>query len=213
VSFNLIFTRIPVGETCANLSQGIYFEFNGLNNHILSGDFLMDRRLFIAAAATSGFAIVAIRSGVASTESSPMKGDFPPLEKTLEDWQMLLNGEQYEVLFEEGTERPWISPLNNEKRAGTYICSACYLPLFLSETKFDSGTGWPSFYQPIAGNTETKRDWKMLFPRTEYHCARCGGHQGHVFNDGPEPTGERWCNNGVALRFIPASESMPGLRV
>ena len=177
------------------------------------GDFLMDRRLFITAVATSAVAIVAIRSGIAATDTTPMRGGFPPLDKTLEDWQMLLNDQQYEVLFEEATERPWISALNNEKREGSYIYSACYLPLFLSQTKFDSGTGWPSFYQPIAGNTATKRDWKMLFPRTEYHCARCGGHQGHVFNDGPEPTGERWCNNGVALLFIPTSEPMPGLRV
>ncbi len=116
-------------------------------------------------------------------------------------------------LFEDGTECPWISLLNAEKREGVYICAACYLPLFLSDTKFDSGTGWPSFYQAIEGNTETKRDWKLLFPRTEYHCARCGGHQGHIFNDGPEPTGHRWCNNGVALRFVPSSEVLPVLRV
>lgn len=173
----------------------------------------MERRLFIAGAFTSGLVIAANRGVFASTDASAMKGDFPPINKTREDWQKLLDAQQYEVLFEEGTERPWTSALNDEKREGTYICAACYLPLFLSETKFDSGTGWPSFYQAIEGNAGTKRDWKLLFPRTEYHCARCEGHQGHVFNDGPDPTGQRWCNNGVALRFIPSSESLPMLRV
>jgi len=150
---------------------------------------------------------------MATSDSSTMSGDFPAINKTAEEWKKLLDAQQYKVLFEEATERPWTSALNDEKREGTYICAACYLPLFLSKTKFDSGTGWPSFYQPIAGNTGTKRDWKLLFPRTEYHCARCGGHQGHVFNDGPEPTGQRWCNNGVALVFVPVSESLPDLRV
>ena len=116
------------------------------------------------------------------------------------------------MLFEEATERPWSSALNDEKRDGTYVCAACYLPLFVSEIKFDSGTGWPSFYQPIEGNTGSKNDWKLILPRTEYHCARCGGHQGHVFDDGPKPTGQRWCNNGVALSFVPATESLPELR-
>ena len=173
----------------------------------------MDRRLFIAAAVTSAFAIAANRGVIAATDPSAMKGDFPPVDKTREEWQKLLNAEQYKVLFEEATERPWSSPLNDEKREGIYICAACYLPLFLSNTKFDSGTGWPSFYQAIAGNVGTKRDWKLLFPRTEYHCARCGGHQGHIFDDGPEPTGQRWCNNGVGLRFIPSVETLPALRV
>lgn len=115
-------------------------------------------------------------------------------------------------MFEEGTERPWSSELNAQKREGTYVCAACYFPLFMSNTKFDSGTGWPSFYMPIEGNIGTKRDWKLIIPRTEYHCARCGSHQGHEFNDGPEPTGKRWCNNGVALKFIPSSEPLPALR-
>ena len=107
---------------------------------------------------------------------------------------------------------PLDKPLNQEKRDGTYICAACYLPLFASQDKYESGTGWPSFTQPIAGHMGQKRDFKLFFPRTEYHCARCGGHQGHVFDDGPKPRGERWCNNGVALRFIAASESLPELR-
>ena len=173
----------------------------------------MDRRLFIAGAITAVSTLAVGRGVIAATNSSPMKGDFPPIEKTREEWRQLLQAQQYRVLFEEGTERPWTSPLNDEKRDGTYVCAACYLPLFLSETKFDSGTGWPSFYQAIEGNTGTKRDWKLIIPRTEYHCARCGGHQGHVFDDGPEPSGQRWCNNGVGLLFIPAAEDLPALRV
>ena len=173
----------------------------------------MKRRQFIAGAVGSALAIAASRDIGAVIDTSEMKGDVMPLNKTKGEWKKLLEKQQYEVLFNESTERPWTSPLNEEKRDGTYVCAACNQPLFLSETKFDSGTGWPSFYQSIEDNSETKRDWKLLFPRTEYHCGRCGGHQGHLFNDGPEPTGQRWCNNGVALRFVPASESLPTLRV
>ncbi|ADI13530.1 peptide-methionine (R)-S-oxide reductase MsrB [Truepera radiovictrix] len=114
-----------------------------------------------------------------------------------------LTPEQIYVLRHEGTERPGSSPLNYEKRPGTYYCAGCGAPLFTSATKYDSGSGWPSFYAPIEGSIETKVDYKLLVPRTEYHCARCGGHQGHVFGDGPEPTGLRYCNNGVALTFVP----------
>ncbi|PJE43217.1 MAG: peptide-methionine (R)-S-oxide reductase [Pseudomonas sp.] len=135
-----------------------------------------------------------------------------PLNKPHSDWRDLLTPEAYAVLFEEDTEAPGSSPLNQEKRDGTYLCAACYLPLFASQDKYESGTGWPSFTQPIAGHMGTKRDFKLFFPRTEYHCARCGGHQGHVFDDGPKPRGERWCNNGVALRFIPQGEALPELR-
>jgi peptide-methionine (R)-S-oxide reductase len=110
------------------------------------------------------------------------------------------------VLFEEGTERAFTSPLNAEKREGTFVCAACEQPLFESGAKFDSGTGWPSFWKPIPGAIETKTDFKLLLPRTEYHCSRCGGHQGHVFSDGPAPTVQRYCNNGVSLRFVPAGE-------
>jgi peptide-methionine (R)-S-oxide reductase len=134
------------------------------------------------------------------------------LDKPLSEWRQLLTPAAYAVLFEEATERPFTSPLNDEKRAGTFICAACYLPLFESSTKFDSGTGWPSFYQAITGHTGTKTDYKLILPRTEYHCIRCGGHQGHVFDDGPPPTGQRWCNNGVALIFVPAGEPLPALR-
>lgn len=134
------------------------------------------------------------------------------LEKPDDEWRELLEPDAYEVLFEEATEPRGSSPLNDEKRDGTYVCAACFLPLFDSETKFESGTGWPSFYAPIDGAMGTKRDFRMLLPRTEYHCIRCAGHQGHVFDDGPEPTGQRWCNNGLALRFVPAGEELPELR-
>ena len=119
------------------------------------------------------------------------------------DWKRTLTSEQYRVLREEGTERPFSSPLNGEKRNGTYVCAGCGQALFTSDMKFDSGTGWPSFSTCIPGALDTKLDRKLFVTRTEYHCARCGGHQGHVFEDGPEPTGQRWCNNGVALRFEP----------
>lgn len=116
-------------------------------------------------------------------------------------WRQQLSGLQYEVLRQEGTERPSTSALNSEKRRGVFACSGCDLPLFTSEMKYDSGTGWPSFFTSIPDALETKRDFKMVWPRTEYHCVRCGGHQGHIFTDGPPPGGERWCNNGVALQF------------
>ena len=125
------------------------------------------------------------------------------------EWRQELPPAAYHVLFEEGTERAGTSPLNQEKRAGTFVCAACLAPLFRSDTKYESGTGWPSFFRPIPGALATKRDFKLIWPRTEYHCARCGGHQGHVFTDGPQPTGERYCNNGVALRFVPDGEPLP----
>ena len=136
---------------------------------------------------------------------------FEKLQKSAAEWRQLLSPSAYEVLFEEHTEPPFTSPLNDENRNGTYVCAACLLPLFESSGKYDSGTGWPSFSRPIEGHMATKRDFKLIWPRTEYHCARCGGHQGHVFKDGPPPTGQRWCNNGLALQFVPKGEPLPPL--
>ena len=135
-----------------------------------------------------------------------------PLKKTAAAWRALLPPAAYNVLFEEGTERPSTSPLNNEHRAGTFVCAACYLSVFQAANKFESGTGWPSFTQGIVGHIGIKSDSKLIEERTECHCARCGGHLGHIFNDGPQPRGERWCINGVALNFIPQGHSLPALR-
>ncbi len=125
------------------------------------------------------------------------------IQRSEQEWKQRLTEGQYYILRDEGTEPRGSSKLNQEHRVGEYICAGCDLPLFTSETKYESHSGWPSFYDHIDGHIETKRDFKLIWPRTEYHCARCGGHQGHVFDDGPKPTGQRWCNNGLALNFVP----------
>lgn len=163
----------------------------------------MTRRNFVSV-------ILALLSGSAAiraTAAAPA-----PLKKSKVEWKQLLAEDAYRVLFEEDTERPHSSALNNEKRKGTFACAACYLPLFDARSKYESGTGWPSFFEPLPGSVATRTDYKLILPRTEYHCARCGGHQGHVFEDGPKPTGLRYCNNGVALRFVPEGEALPALR-
>lgn len=165
----------------------------------------MDRRKFLLTTAS-------LVAGTAIAEQQYTIMDFEKLDTKDAQWKKLLTDRQFHVMFEDGTEPPGSSPLNDEKRDGTYLCAACFLPLFSSKWKYDSGTGWPSFYRSIDKHTDTSRDWRLLLPRTEYHCARCGAHQGHVFDDGPPPTGERWCNNGVALRFVPEGEPLPELR-
>lgn len=163
----------------------------------------MNRRAFVTRLiALTGSAGLAARL-LAATADSPRE----KIVRTEAEWKKLLTPEQFHILREEGTERAFTSPLDREYRKGTYVCAGCELPLFASEMKFNSGTGWPSFFTGLPGSLETKKDYKLVWPRTEYHCARCGGHQGHVFDDGPKPTGQRWCNNGLALRFIPAPDA------
>ena len=134
------------------------------------------------------------------------------LKKTAAEWKKLLPADSYRVLFEEATEPPGSSAFNSEKRAGTFVCAACNLPLFDSAAKYESSTGWPSFFAPLPSALGIKTDYKMILPRTEYHCVRCEGHQGHVFDDGPKPTGKRYCNNGIALKFVVKGDKLPDLR-
>lgn len=162
----------------------------------------MNRRQFIAGLAGLLAAPLAPRGLFG--QGGTMAPKIEKLRRTDAEWRTLLTPAQYQILRDEGTERAFSSPLNDNKQKGTYVCAGCELPLFTSEMKFDSGTGWPSFFTTIDGAVGTKRDFQLLLPRTEYHCARCDGHQGHVFDDGPPPTGQRWCNNGLALKFIPA---------
>jgi peptide-methionine (R)-S-oxide reductase len=156
--------------------------------------------LSVTALAALGLSAIRWRGMRATTVT---EGKFE-VTRTLEEWRKILTPAQYAVLREEDTERPFTSPLNYEKRKGVFACAGCELPLFRSETKFDSGTGWPSFYAPIEGAVGTGKDWSFGLLREEVHCRRCGGHLGHVFDDGPKPTGLRYCINGLALKFVPA---------
>jgi peptide-methionine (R)-S-oxide reductase len=141
---------------------------------------------------------------LAACGSGPAEAKTFPVSKSEGEWKRLLTPQQFRILRKEATERPFTSPLNNEKRKGTFVCAADGNPLFSSATKYDSGTGWPSFWRPLKGAIGTSTDYKLGYPRTEVHCARCGGHLGHVFNDGPKPTGKRYCMNGAAMKFRPA---------
>ncbi len=148
------------------------------------------------------FSFFGVAAAAASTAAAQAVGR---LELTAAQWKGRLTPAQFDVLRNHGTERAGTSALNQEKRAGVYQCAGCELPLFNAAAKYESGTGWPSFHTALPGALGTSTDFKLILPRTEYHCARCDGHQGHVFNDGPQPTGQRYCNNGVALTFKAAA--------
>ncbi|HUW29279.1 MAG TPA: peptide-methionine (R)-S-oxide reductase MsrB [Sulfuriferula sp.] len=169
------------------MNQGLNEASNYGQTHILK----------LAAASASVPLLIALPGQAMAAER------IEKLVRSNAEWKKLLTPEQYYILREDGTEPPFSSPLDHETRDGLYLCVACDLPLFPSRFKYDSGTGWPSFYDVLPGHVETRIDHTLLVPRTEYHCARCGGHHGHVFHDGPKPTGLRYCNNGVALKFIP----------
>jgi peptide-methionine (R)-S-oxide reductase len=166
----------------------------------------MDRRTFVLgvlAAGAAGLAYTTLPRLLLPRTAAAAMEKIVKIQKTDAEWQEILTPAEFRVLRKEDTEPSGSSPLNDEHRDGTFVCAGCDLDLFTSDMKFDSGTGWPSFFTVIEGHVETKRDFKLILPRTEYHCARCGGHQGHRFKDGPEPTGLRYCNNGTALKFVP----------
>jgi peptide-methionine (R)-S-oxide reductase len=185
----------------------------------------MLRRTFISRLALVPFALVGGRRAIAAGKTATsadvvaiqenwrkllaanadVARSADPLVLTNDEWKKRLPSGVYRVLREEGTEPPGSSPLNDEKRDGVFACAGCGLPLFTSAMKFESGTGWPSFFTTIPNAFATKSDYKLILQRTEYHCVRCGGHHGHIFDDGPAPTGLRYCNNGLALRFVPKS--------
>ena len=160
----------------------------------------LSKRTFLgAAAAAVGAFVVGCSRGDAEASAETFE-----VTKSAEEWRAILTPQQFAVLREENTERAGSSPLDAEKRPGTFLCAGCALPVYKSEAKFDSGTGWPSFTSPIQGAVRTKPDRGLFGTRTEVHCRRCGGHLGHVFDDGPAPTGKRYCMNGVAMEFVAA---------
>ena len=164
---------------------------------------MFNRRQLLCAGVAAAALVLQNKNGDAQTMATTTDIDFKTLSEA--DWKKRLDEQQFYVLRKHGTERPGTSPLNKEKRKGTFACAGCDLPLFSSDTKFESGTGWPSFYQPLAGAVGTTTDKSLFMTRTEVHCSRCEGHLGHVFDDGPKPTGLRYCMNGVALKFAPAT--------
>ena len=160
---------------------------------------MLDRRALLAGA--GAFALIAALRWLQTDEVEA--ADAFEIQKSDSEWRAILGKPQYDVLRRRRTEAPGSSPLNEEKRKGTFVCAGCELPVFSSETKFDSKTGWPSFYRPLPNAIGTSTDHLLLLPRTEVHCRRCGGHLGHVFEDGPPPTGLRYCMNGIAMKFVP----------
>jgi peptide-methionine (R)-S-oxide reductase len=169
------------------------------------GETMTTRRKFLGGTALAGVLAVTGAAWWRSSGADASAAEKFEIEKTDAEWRKILTPDQYDVLRQQGTERPFTSPLLDEHRKGTFACVGCDLPLFSSETKFDSGTGWPSFYQPLPNAIGTTEDNSFMMTRIEVHCRRCGGHLGHVFDDGPPPTGKRYCMDGVALKFIPAT--------
>ena len=165
----------------------------------MTQDRIFDRRALLGAAAIGVVAVAAAARGGGAAPAN--RGSY---RLTPAQWKAKLGAERFHILREAGTERAFTSPLLKEKRKGTFLCAGCGLPLFSSATKYDSGTGWPSFWQPLANAVAYKRDMSLFMERTEEHCRRCGGHLGHVFDDGPRPTGKRHCINGLSLTFRPA---------
>ena len=167
----------------------------------------MNRRRFL-----NSLAVTTIASTLPLSACMASRKAGPRLQLSPDEWRKRLSSDQFAVLRKEGTEPAGSSPLNAEKREGTFICAGCNQPLFSSAAKYDSGTGWPSFWQPVEPQSiGTKKDYKLILPRTEYHCSHCGGHQGHVFEDGPRPTGLRYCNNGLALKFVTKGTPLPSI--